>query len=295
MEVKELNIDFKPMIKKLELGLKREKSQALLSSSWQSVFKGRGLEFDSYRRYFPSDDAKDIDWKASLRAQELLVKVLTEERNVTIFVMLDVSNSMIFTSTEKLKCEYAAELASTIAFGAIGANDNVGLCMFNEDIVKYIPPGQGRKQFYMITKSLSDPKKYGGKFNFVKAMKHVVNLIPKGSIIFVISDFIGLQKKWDKIFKTMSRKYEIICLMVRDPRDNELPEGTGQFVLADPYSDKNLLVDPSYITEAYAKYVQEQIDTFRETVKSQGADMLQLTTDKDFVYPFVKLLKTRQA
>ena len=135
MQVKHLNIEIKPLLNKLQAGLRRGYTEEHLSASWKSVFKGRGLEFDSYRNYLPTDDASNIDWKASLRAQELMVKILTEERNIAVMGLVDVSNSMIFSSTKKLKCEYAAELLATVAFGVIGSDDSMGLCMFNEKIV----------------------------------------------------------------------------------------------------------------------------------------------------------------
>src|SRR4030042_7182109 len=157
MRVKELRLNLKPLIKKLEVGLKRGQTEETLTSSFKSVFKGRGLEFEGFRVYTADDDAKEIDWKASLRAQELLIRVLTEERNIHVFFLLDVSDSMIFSSTDKLKCEYASEFIATIGYGVIEGGDSVGLCMFNDKVVQLIPGNIGMNQFYKVTKNLSDP------------------------------------------------------------------------------------------------------------------------------------------
>lgn len=156
MKVKELRLDLKPLIKKLEIGLKRGHTEEAMTSSFKSVFKGRGLEFEGFRAYTASDDAKEIDWKASLRAQELLIRVLTEERNLKVFMLLDVSDSMIFASTDKLKAEYCAELVATLSYGVLAAQDSVGLAMFNDKIAKSIPGNR-------ISRSYNIPRNQGNR------------------------------------------------------------------------------------------------------------------------------------
>ncbi len=293
MQVKHLNIEIKPLLNKLQAGLRRGYTEEHLSASWKSVFKGRGLEFDSYRNYLPTDDASNIDWKASLRAQELMVKILTEERNIAVMGLVDVSNSMIFSSTKKLKCEYAAELLATVAFGVIGSDDSMGLCMFNEKIVKYIPPNIGRRQMFKISSALSNPELYGGDIDFVATLKHLTNVLKSGTVIFIVSDFIGLKPGWKRQFKIASKKFEFIGLMIRDPRDNRLPEKAGQYVLADPYSGFDLLVDPDLIKDKYEELAKNQIYEVEREFKKMGQYFLMLETDKEFLHPLIKLMKQR--
>lgn len=294
MRVKELRLDLKPLIKKLEIGLKRGQSEETLTSSFKSVFKGRGLEFEGFRAYTADDDAKEIDWKASLRTQSLLIRVLTEERNIHAFFILDVSDSMIFTSVDKLKCEYAAELIATIAYGVIEVGDSVGLCMFNDKVVRLIPGNIGMRQFYKVTNNLSNPKLYGGKFDLNFVLRYATNYLKRNTVVFVVSDFIGLKPGWKQHLEIMSKKFELVGIMIRDPRDNRLPEDAGQFVLGDPYSDADILVDVRLIKHKYEEYAKQQIEEVRNIFTEVGADFLLLTTDKGFVYPLLDLFNRRK-
>lgn len=293
MKLKQINVDIKPLLNKLQVGLRRGYSEEHLSASWKSVFKGRGLEFDSYRNYLPTDDASSIDWKASLRAQELMVKILTEERNIATMGLVDVSNSMIFSSTDKLKCEYAGELMATLAFGVIGSEDSAGLTMFNDELVKYIPPNIGKKQMFKIIRAVSNPELYGGGFDFNQVLIYLTNVLKRGTVIFVISDFIGLRPGWKRLFKIASKKFEFVGVMIRDPRDNRLPEKTGQYVLADPYSGFDLLVNPDLVKDKYEELAKQQIDEVRRVFKKMGQDFIMLETDKEFLHPIIRLMKQR--
>lgn len=294
MKIKELRLNLKPLIKKLEVGLKSGYSEETLTSSFKSVFKGRGLEFEGFRTYTSADDAKEIDWKASLRGQKLLIRVLAEERNLHVFFMLDVSDSMIFTSTEQLKCEYAAELVATMAYGVIESGDSVGLCMFNDKVTRMIPGNIGMNQFYSVTRSLSDPGLYGGNFDINYAMKYATNFLKRNSIVFIVSDFIGLTPGWRRHLEIMSKKFEVVGVMIRDPRDTQIPRDSGQFVLGDPFSDADLLVDTELIREKYAYYAEQQIDEIKQTFKDLGSDLLYLNTKENFVRPILQLFNQRK-
>lgn len=294
MKVKELRLDLKPLIKKLEIGLRRGYSEETLTSSFKSVFKGRGLEFEGFRVYTADDDAKEIDWKASLRAQELLIRVLTEERNILVFFILDVSDSMIFTSVDKLKCEYAAELIATIAYGVIEGGDSVGICVFNDKVTQLIPGNIGMNQFYKITRSLSNPKLYGGKFDLNFVLKYTTNYLKRNTVVFLVSDFIGLKPGWKQHLEIMSKKFELVGVMIRDPRDNKLPADAGQFVLGDPYSDADILVDVRLIKDKYEEYAKQQIEEVKNAFTDLGAEFLLLNTDESFVYPLLDLFNRRK-
>ncbi|MFH1399335.1 MAG: DUF58 domain-containing protein [Candidatus Woesearchaeota archaeon] len=293
MKVRELRLDLRPLIKKLEIGLRRGYSEETLTSTFRSVFKGRGLEFDGFRQYTSEDDAKDIDWKASLRTHQLLIRVLTEERNINTFFMLDVSDSMIFSSTDKLKCEYAAELVATLAYGIIETGDSAGLCMFTDKIAKLIPGNVGMNQFYRITRSLSNPEHYGGNFDFNYAMRYTTNFLKRGSVVFIVSDFIGLKPEWERYFQIMASKYEIIGIMIRDPRDNLLPGDAGQYVVADPYSEHDILIDTKLIKGKYDVMAKQQVEQVKAVFTKIGADFIMLNTEDNFIYPILKLFRRR--
>lgn len=294
MQLKSLNLNLKPLIKKLEMSLKRGYTQEVVTSTFKSVFRGKGLEFDRFRVYSPSDDAKAIDWKASLKAQDLLVRVLTEERQISIVFLLNVSNSMIFTSGDKLKCEYAAELVSTLAFAMIDAGDNVSLIMFTDRIVKEIPGNSGMNQFYKITKALSNPDLYGGDYSLDAAIRYATKVFKNGTIVFMISDFIGMNPSMHTSLEIMSKKFDLIGIMVRDKRDNSMEGASGQYVLGNPYTGDDLLVDVGSIKEAYNRYAKEQVTEVENTFKRVGADFLHVETDNEFIHPIIKLFRLRQ-
>ena len=294
MPLKSLNLNLKPLIKKLENSLKRGATQELLTSTFRSVFKGRGLDFDRFRVYSPSDDAKDIDGKASLKAQDLLVRVLAEERNIDVVFLMDVSNSMVFASGAKLKCEYAAEMVAVLSFAMIEAGDRVGLVLFTDKIVKEVVENTGMNQFYKITRALSDPNLYGGDINLDVVMKITTKIFKNGTNIFLISDFIGMNDKWKMNLEIMARKFDMIGLMVRDKRDNTLEGTSGQFVVGDPFSGEDLLVDVSMAREKYGELAKQQIAEIEEKFKHVGSDFLMLDTDEEFLHPIIKLLNMRK-
>jgi len=280
--MEELKLNLKPLIKKLEISTKRGFID-ILTGSYKSSFKGKGLDFEGYRSYISGDDASLIDWKATLRSQDLLIKVLTEERNVNIIFLVDVSSSMSFASIDKLKNEYAAELVASLGFAAIQAGDSVGLVMFNDKIVKFLPPAMGSRQYFMIIKTLSNPKLYEGKFDFARVITDLMNSFKRGAIVVVVSDFIGLSGNWEKYLSAASERFEIIGMMVRDPRDYEMPEDVGQIVISDPYSDKEVLIDTATVKEEYEAAVKEQIKYVKHTFMKSRANFLELRTDKPFL------------
>ena len=290
--MEELKLNLKPLIKKLEVSTKRGFID-ILTGSYKSSFKGKGLDFEGYRSYISGDDANMIDWKATLRSQDLLVKVLTEERNVNIIFLVDVSSSMSFASIDKLKNEYAAELVASLSFAAIQAGDSVGLIMFNDKIVKFLPPAMGNRQYFMIIKALSDPKLYEGKFDFARVITDLMNSFKRGAIVVMVSDFIGLGEGWEKYLSAASERFEIIGMMVRDPRDYEMPEEVGQIVISDPYSDKEVLIDTATVKEDYEAAVKEQIKYVKHTFIKSRANFLELRTDKPFLNHVINFFLVR--
>lgn len=290
--MKEIKLNLKPLIKKLEISSKKGFT-GILTGSYKSKFKGKGLDFEGYRPYSIGDDAKFIDWKATLRSQDVLIKVLTEERNVNVIFLFDVSSSMSFSSVEKLKNEYAAELVASLSFAAIDVGDAVGLIMFTDKIVKYLPPSMGNKQYFMIIKALSNPKFYDGQFDFIKITTDLMNLVRNRAIVIIVSDFIGLKDGWEKYLNSISVRFEIIGIMIRDPRDYEMPAEVGQITISDPYSNKELLIDTELIKERYESAVIEQVKHVKETFIKSKSEFLELKTDKPFLKEIISFFLRR--
>jgi uncharacterized protein (DUF58 family) len=155
--IKEFHPQLLPRVRELSIKAHRQVLSRTLSGNWLSTFKGRGIEFSGYRKYLPTDDASTIDWKASLRARKLLVKELTEERNLNVILFVDVSNSMLYGSRDVLKAEYVAEIVSSIAFAALRAGDAVGLVLFTNKLEVYLRPNIGMSQHSIILDVIANP------------------------------------------------------------------------------------------------------------------------------------------
>ena len=289
-----LKIDSGFSLKRLDLVVKGLVNTQFMGN-YSSAFKGMGLEFADYRAYNPgSDDASRIDWKASKRVGQTLVKEFIEERNLEILFMIDVSSQMLTGSTSKLKAEYVAELVSTLSQSVLLAGDSVGFVLFSNKIVKEVRPQMGMTQFYSITKSLSDVSNYGGYSDIDGALDYVFNKGSDGTLVILISDFVyGLKN--ERTLKLASKKFDLISVMVRDPRDMSLPEGSGEVLLEDPYSGSTLLVNPNVIKKAYSSDVSSQINRLKNLTKKYGSDFLFLETDKPFVKELVKFFNARAA
>lgn len=260
-----------------------------------SIFRGKGLEFEYFRDYTLGDDASLIDWKASARTKNLLVRKYVEEKKLEVFFLVDISNSMVFGSTEKLKNEYTAELVVALANAVLSAGDKVGYALFNSDVTARSHPLAGKKQFYNLARELVNPATYGGGFDIYQALKFSSSFLKPGGIVFVISDFIGLKDhKWKTPLKWLSSKSDVICLMIRDPRDKMLPKDIGQVLISDPYSHRKIVVDSKLISTVYQSYVNKQEKELKNVVKESKVQFIPVYTDQPFIKPIVELFITRK-
>ncbi|MCX6710275.1 MAG: DUF58 domain-containing protein [Candidatus Woesearchaeota archaeon] len=289
----ELKLNFKPLLKQLEIYTKRE-AHGALSGSYLSKIKGRGLEFDSFREYNPNDDASRIDWKASIRAQHTLVRDFREERNVEVVFILDVSSSMCYGSIDKSKAEYAAELVAALSFAILRAGDSIGLIMFSSKVVKEIPSMSGLQQYYNILKTLGNPTLYEGGFDFENVIMHAMGKLKKGAVIIFISDFIGLKPGWETSIRTAMKKFDVIALMIRDPLDNELPSGIGRVAISDPFTENNVLFDSDKIKEKYSGINRDFIKSVNNSFMNSGGGFIMLSTEKPFTNDITRFFIRRQ-
>lgn len=293
MAIRKFEAELLPKIRKLDVYAKQTVLSEIIEGNWTALFKGHGLEFSGYRAYSFGDDASLIDWKASLRSKSLLVKEYEVEKSVNVYFMFDVSNSMLFGSTKKLKAEYAAELISSLSYAILRSGDAVGLSMFTDKLVTKLPMNVGRKMHYMIIKDLSNVNNYGGNFDFSKAMNFLFTFLNTRAVIVIVSDFIGLSEEWYKYLRIASQKFEVIGIMVRDARDKELPKNTGQYMLEDPFSGEKLYIDVNQYADAYRQYVAQEEAEIAKHFKATKSDLLVLTTNEDFYKPVITFFKKR--
>lgn len=294
MAIKELKLDLTPHLRKAELYAKRNVLSKTIEGSWVTTFKGRGIEFAGYRAYQYGDDASTIDWRASLRSKEPLVREFEEYKSFSVFILLDVSNSMLFSSTEKLKCEYAAEMAYSLAEGILRGGDAVGMGLFTNEITRAIYPDIGHGMLEKISKELKNPENYGGKFDLRKVLKQTQSYLKSNAVIIIISDFIGLEEGWERYVRMTSQHFDLIAVMTKDQRDRVLPRGTGQYTLRDPYTDKDLYIDVNHYADEYEKRVIEEEAHIKRVFESIKGGCVLIRTDKEYEEPLTRFMRRRQ-
>jgi uncharacterized protein (DUF58 family) len=261
---------------------------------YKNIFRGKGLEFDAYRVFEPDDDASLIDWKASLRANQILARKYIEERDLNVYFLVDVSSSMLFGSGEKLKAEFAAEFVGALSHLVLGAGDKIGLVMFNEDVVKILYPSRGKNQFALFAKFLSDESLYGGGFDLEKAIVNVLRTVNSPYTIFIlVSDFISTRGEDIGKLKLMGRRFETLAVMVRDKLDGELPITNCQIAVQDPYTGRQMVLDPNIARDRYRSNVVKRKDMVKDMFKDSRIDVMELTTDEGFVIPVSSFLRRR--
>ncbi|MBI2647117.1 hypothetical protein HYW99_01455 [Candidatus Woesearchaeota archaeon] len=200
---------------------------------------------------------------------------------------------MIYGSIDKLKMEYAAELVATLSYAILHAGDSIGFAFFNDKIIKSEPPSIGFKQYYKFMKCLVDPNQYGGNCDLSQALKFLISYLKEYSIVIIVSDFIGLKENWQSYVRIISKKYDLIGIMIRDPRDENLPEYNGQVVFSDIFSARQLIVNVNLVRENYAKYVALQEQEIEKAFIDSKSDFIKLTTDRPFIKPISDLFLRR--
>lgn len=294
MAIKELKLDLLAKTKDPQFQVRRNMLSKILEGELTATTKGRGMEFTDYREYMYGDDASQIDWPASLRAKKTLVREYEEYKNFNIFMLMDVSNSMLFSSTDKLKCEYAAELVFSIIYAIVNSGNKIGLGMFTDKLVTKKVPQQGTRSYYRMLQDLTNPENYGGKFDLRKALTQTRALLNDKSLIIIVSDFIGLDEKWKNYIRMMTQNFDILGIMVRDPRDREMPKNAGQYLVEDPYTGEKLYIDAKDYAKIYKKRVQKQEQELVAGFRTAKAGLVPISTDQDFMTPLIRFIRLRE-
>ncbi len=260
---------------------------------YQILFKGSGVEFAGLREYVPGqDDATKIDWKASLRTRKLYIKQFEDERDLDVYILLDSSSSMLFGTQDKLKSEYSAVVAGALSYAAVESGDNVGFAMFSDDVKVALDPLSDISQYYKILRFMVDPGYYGGGCNLGGSLSYLINVLNKRTILFIISDFIGIEKGWEDSLKMMAGKLDkVVGLMIRDVRDSFLPKGIGSMRLSDPFSDKVLTVNTDRVGDEFERLARKQEGEIENEFRGGGMGFVKIYTNEPFVKPLVNYLE----
>ena len=295
MPVKKLDLNLIPQLKAREVRAKRKVLARTLEGSWTALLKGRGMEFAGFRKYTASDDASKIDWGASLRAKETLIREYEEYKNVNVLFLLDVSNTMLFGSQKKLKAEYAAEMVFNISVAILDNGDAVGFALFNDQVVSHSMPAIGKQAIYDLANSLQNPKNYGGTKDFRKVVTTISAMLKQKALIIIVSDFIGMEPGWERYIRMLSEKYDLMGIMVRDPHDRQLPELGSQFLVEDPFSNERLFIDVKEYKPLFDKAVQEEEQYIKGVFDAAKAGLVLVPAGEDMLLPVLDYFKRRSA
>ncbi|MBU0906909.1 MAG: DUF58 domain-containing protein [Nanoarchaeota archaeon] len=261
---------------------------------YRLLLRGKGLEFESYRSYAPDDDAASIDWKASKRANSLLVKQYRDERNLRVVFLVDMGDNMVFGSRDKLKCEYTAEVVAAFSHLITTTGDKPGFVFFSDKMKEYIKPSRGKKHFSRFVDYITNPEHYGGFTDLNKGLEFALSYIGRDvESLIIVSDFLSYNKEAKINLSLVARKFETTALMIRDPLDNTLPNFSGEIVVEDPRTGQQLLVNPKVAKEAFEKYAEDQISAIKKDCLLSNIDLLEITTDTLFVPTLSSFLKGR--
>ena len=279
-------------LKKIEIYTSRLANDQL-AGSYHSVFKGRGMAFSEVRQYQPGDDVRFIDWNVSARMNDTYVKVFTEEREMTVMLLVDLSASERFGSVEKPKIETVAEVAALLAFSAIKNNDRVGLILFTDRVERFVPPKKGRSHVMRVVTEILNADPEGKGTDLGVALDLLGGIGKRRTVAFLISDFIADQ--YEKPLKVVSAKHDLIPIQIVDPREDELPD-VGLALVEDLETGELVEVDTSDldVRADYAREAQRQRATREHLFRRLQLDHVTVSTDRDFVRPLTELFRLRQ-
>lgn len=293
MPVKKLDLDLIPQLKSKEVRAKRKVLARTLEGSWTALLKGRGMEFAGFRKYVYGDDASRIDWGASLRAKDTLIREFEEYKSVNVLFVLDLSNTMLFSSQKKLKAEYAAELVFNLAVAILDNGDSVGYVLYNDQIMAKNMPNIGKDAVYSLANALSNPKNYGGGKDLKKVVTNIDILLKQRALIILVSDFIGMAPGWERYVKMMAEKNDLIGIVVRDPRDRVFPDQGTQILMEDPFSKERIYVDVKDYKKLFEDSVKEEEAYLKSVFSAAKAGFISVSTDGDIMMPVLDYLKKR--
>ena len=279
-------------VRKIEIKT-RGLSHNIFAGQYHSAFKGRGMSFSEVREYQYGDDVRDIDWNVTARFNKPFVKVFEEERELTVMLLIDVSQSLDFGTIKQTKRDMLTEIAATIAFAAIQNNDKIGVIFFSDRIEKFIPPQKGRKHILYIIRELLNFEPESNSTDIRLPLEFLTNALKKRCTAFLLSDFIA-EHNYKNALTIANRKHDVVAIQVYDRRVAELPK-VGLMKMLDAESGDEVYVDTSSsrVQNANKEWWREQCSK-RETVFAKSrVDSVSIRTDEDYVKSLIALFARR--
>lgn len=288
-------MDAKDLLKKVrKIEIKtRGLSQNIFAGVYHTAFKGRGVTFSEVREYQPGDDVRDIDWNVTARQNKPFVKVYEEDRELTLMLLIDVSASELFGSTEGSKRDKMAEIAATLAFSSIANNDKVGVIFFSDEIEKYIPPKKGKTHILLIIREILNLQPKGKGTNIDNALQFLNRALKKRCTAFLLSDFIDDSDYYHNM-SVANNKHDVVAIRVFDEKDMKLPD-VGLLRARDLETGTQRWVDTSLPStrREYEQNAFRYVQKISSTSTRCGVDYLSVSTEEDFVKKLLDLFRKR--
>ncbi len=265
----------------------------LFGGEYHSVFKGRGMTFSEVREYIPGDDIRMIDWNVTARSNAPFVKIFEEERELTVYLMVDVSRSGHFGTIDQFKSELAAEIAAVLGFSAIKNQDKVGLILFSDHVEKYIAPKKDKSHILRVVREVLFHEPEGTGTSLQSGLDFLMNVAKRKSVVFLISDF--LDDGYWKSLKLANRKHDMIGIRIGDPAEAELPD-LGLIKVNDPETGEQFWADMSSVSDRkdLSQSIKEKWDQFENECGRSRFDVINVGTDKDYVEPLMTYFRRRE-
>jgi len=279
-------------VRKIEIKT-RGLSSNIFAGQYHSAFKGRGMAFSEVREYQFGDDVRDIDWNVTARFRRPFVKVFEEERELTVMLLIDVSGSLDFGTTQRTKREMATEMAAILAFSAIQNNDKIGVIFFSDRIEKYIPPKKGRKHILYIIHEMLDFKPESKRTNVAAAIEYLTRVMKRRCIAFVVSDFYA-ENSFQKELQIANSKHDVVAIQVYDQRAKTLPN-VGLMKVKDAETGHEMFIDAASakLRRAHTEYWLERMNTLKTTFAQSNVDWVSVATNEDYVKAMMLLFMQR--
>lgn len=272
--------DIVKKVKQIEIRTRR-KTEATLMGQYHSAFKGQGMTFSEVRPYQFGDEIRRIDWNKTARFREPFVKVMEEERELTMIILVDISSSMDYGTKTQLKREYVAEIAASLGFSAAGNNDKVGLILFADKVYKVVPPGKGRKHILSIISHILTAEYVPAVSKVDKALEYMMGIFKRKSLVFLLSDF---EDDYDsKTLRVASKKHQLLGMRVYDEKDNEIPD-VGYVLLNDSETGKQIWVNTSSARWRYtfAEAQKQKLRIVEEDFSKSSAELVNVSVGEDY-------------
>ena len=265
----------------------------LFGGEYHSIFKGRGMTFSEVREYVSGDDIRMIDWNVTARNNTPYVKIFEEERELTVYLLVDVSQSGNFGTVNQFKSELAAEIAAVLGFSAIKNQDKVGLILFSDEVEKYIVPKKNKSHILRVIREVLFNKPRNSGTSIQAGIDFLLNVAKRKSVVFLISDF--LDKSYWKSLKLANNKHDMIGIRISDPAEELIPN-MGLIKIEDPETKEKVWVDISSKKDRvrHLSTIQKKWNDFQEECNRNQFDVIYVSTERDYVEPLMEFFRKRE-